>query len=281
MEKIHLYNIEKENNNDINIESEKSNNSLNVVDSTSEVKLSEEPFIFQKEKYLFDKEKNEIISLYSTFKYLKSKYNIKNIRKNKLDCIVKKIKTKYLNAIHEAIKFCIKIKMQKLPQHFISNIKIEFNKMYLNKTVEQIYTEFKIIPSLNEIIDKNLIRIGKKELFIKLMNSSLKDIYQYYLKSDLYKYHRMCVIKKEGENSGKIYDYVARNICKYFMYNKGNKSNYKNNNLNVIDNNNLYETKLTNEININNNFNSIYNIKNNCNVSLYYNKLKFVVTKNN
>ena len=59
-------------NNNLNISS---NNSLYTDETTSEVKLCESPFIYQKEKYLVDKEKKEIISLYSTFKYLKEKYN--------------------------------------------------------------------------------------------------------------------------------------------------------------------------------------------------------------
>ena len=97
----------------------------------------------------------------------------------------------------------------------------------------------------------------------------------------------MCIIKKEGENSGKLYDYIAQNICKYFIYNKGNKKiiNYKNNNLNVSNNNNnMYENKLIKEKNIlenvNNNFKSIYGIKNNYSVPLNNYKLKFIVTKN-
>ena len=270
-------------NNNLNISS---NNSLFSEESTSEVKLCESPFIYQKEKYLVDQEKKEIVSLYSTFKYLKEKYNIKNSRKNRMDCIVKKIKTKYLNAIHEAIKYCINLKIGKLPQNFITNVKIEYNKLYFNKTVEQIYTEFNILPSLNELINKNLIKIGKKELFINLMNNSLKNIYQYYLISDLYKYHRMCIIKKEGENLGKLYDYVAQNICIYFIYNKGNKViNYKNNNINVSNNNNMYENKFINEQksldNVNNNIKSTYQKNNNYYVSLNNNnKIKFIVSKN-
>ena len=272
-------------NNNLNISS---NNSLFSEESTSEVKLCESPFIYQKEKYLVDQEKKEIVSLYSTFKYLKEKYNIKNSRKNRIDCIVKKIKTKYLNAIHEAIKYCVNLKIGKLPQNFITNVKIEYNKLYFNKTVEQIYTEFNILPSLNELINKNLIKIGKKELFINLMNNSLKNIYQYYLISDLYKYHRMCIIKKEGENLGRLYDYVAQNMCIYFIYNKGNKNliNYKNKNFNVINNNNnnMYENKFINEKDILDNVNnnkSTYQMENNYSVSLNNNKIKFIVSKNN
>jgi hypothetical protein len=199
-----------------------------------------------------------------------------------MDCLIKKIKTKYINAIHEAIKYCVNLNINKLPQYFITNIKIEYNKMYLNKTVEEIYTEFNILPSLNELINKNLIKKNKKELLIELMNSSLKDIYQYYLTSDLYKYHRLYIIKKEGENIGKLYDYVAMNICKYFLYNKGNKKiiNY-NNNKNVNNNNNkMYQKEIIDKeyINEKNVFiRSTYDKKNNNNVPLLNNKIKFVV----
>ena len=257
-------------------------------ESTSEIGLCESPFIYQKEKFLVDKEKREIISLYSTFKYLKEKYGIENSRKNRMDCMIKKIKTKYINAIHEAIKYCVNININKLPQYFVTNIKIEYNKMYLNKTVEQIYKEFNILPSLNELINKNLIKKNKKELLIELMNSSLKDIYQYYLTSDLYKYHRLYIIKKEGENIGKLYDYVAINICKYFLYNKGNKklTNYNNNNnsnVNKTNNNKMYEKKIIDKDSINeknvfyNNFKSTYDKKNNNSVPIYNNKIKFIV----
>ena len=258
-----------------------SNNSM-CDESTSEIGLCESPFIYQKEKYLVDKEKKEIISLYSTFKYLKEKYGIENSRKNRMDCLIKKIKTKYINAIHEAIKYCVNLNINKLPQYFITNIKIEYNKMYLNKTVEEIYTEFNILPSLNELINKNLIKQNKKELLIELMNSSLKDIYQYYLTSDLYKYHRLYIIKKEGENIGKLYDYVAMNICKYFLYNKGNKKIINNNtNVNKNKNNNMYQKEIIDkkfiiEQNVvNNNFESTYDKNNNNNV--FNNKVKFVV----
>ena len=256
-----------------------SNYSIYSDETTSEIKLCDIPFIYKKEKYLVDSEQNKIISLYSTFKYLKEKYGIENSRKNRMDCLIKKIKTKYINAIHEAIKYCVNLSINKLPQYFITNIKIEYNKMYLNKTVEQIYTEFNILPSLKELINKNLIKKNKKELLINLMSSSLKDIYQYYITSDLYKYHRLYIIKKEGENIGKLYDYVAMNICKYFLYNKGNKKiiNYKKNKSNVSKLKNMYEKEIIDQDVFNNKYKSTYDKKNNNSVPLDNNKIKFIV----
>jgi hypothetical protein len=224
--------------------------SLNT-DESSELKLCETHFIYKKEKYLVDSKQNKIISLYSTFKFLKEKYGLNNKRKNRIDCIIKKVKTKYLNAIHESIKFCVNLYIHRLPQNFITNIKIEYNKLYLNKTVEQIYTEFKILPSLNELIEQNLIKKGKKELLIILMNNSLKDIYNYYLSSQLYIYDRMYIKNKEGENVAKLYDYIAQNICQYFLYNKGNKKKPIINNNCININNNVYENNLYDTNNIN------------------------------
>ena len=311
-------NIEKDSiNNVFNVFNEKeqqrqiinsiSNNSLYTEDTLSEIKLCDTPFICHKEKYLVDSDNNKIISLYSTFKFLKEKYGLKNTRKNRIDCIIKKVKTKYLKAIHESIKYCVNMYIQRLPQYFITNIKIEYNKIYLNKTIEEIYTEFKILPSLNELREKNLIKKGKKEFLTVLMNSTLKDIYQYYLNSQLYKYNRMYIKNKEGEKVAKLYDYIAQNICQYFLYNKGNKkkniNNINNNKLNInnINNNNikkiksnLYGKKFFNgkEIIVQNNVNNNLpkyscnnnNIKDNNLYSLgedklYINEIKFTVLK--
>ena len=200
-----------------------SNNSISSDDTTAEIKLCESPFIYHKEKYLVDSEQKKVLSLYSTFRYLKVKYQLKNKRKNRIDCLVKKVKTKFLKAIHETIKYCVNLYVHRLPQYFISNIKIEYNKVYFNKTLEQIYTEFKIVPSVKELIEKKLIKKGKQHFLELLMSNYLKDVYNYYLTSELYKYYRMCIKIKEGENIAKLYDYIAQNICHYFLYNKGNK----------------------------------------------------------
>ena len=277
---IFLLNTFEEHINSSNNEKEQhiinNSSSNNSDESTSELKFCDTPFIYKKEKYLVDSNQNRIISLYSTFKFLKEKFGLKNKRKNRIDCIIKKAKTKYFNAIHDAIKYCVNLYIHRLPQYFITNIKIEYNKMYLNKTVEQIYTEFKILPSLNELINKNLIKKGKKELLIVLMNSTLKDIYKYYLSSRLYTYDRMYIKNKEGENVAKLYDYIAQNICQYFLYNKGNKKK-TNINKSVINNNNKdinknkpYQTKIINskKIIIQSNININNFINNNCNQTI-------------
>ena len=117
----------------------------------------------------------------------------------------------------------------------------------------------------------------------------------------------MYIKNKEGEKVAKLYDYIAQNICQYFLYNKGNKkkniNNINNNKINInnINNNNikniksnLYDKKFFNgkeiivQNNINNNllkYSCNNNIKNNNNLyslgedKLYINKIKFTVFK--
>ena len=162
--------------------------------------------------------KRIILAFYSTFKYYLTKYDLDGIRKYRIDCIIKKAKAKFMKSLHYAIKYCLSINIEKLPQSFVLNIKIEFNKNYLKKTIEEIYTEFKIIPSLSEIIKKKLIYKGREELFQLLMKSNVEFVYQVYLMSKLYQHHRNQIIKKNSEGVGVLYDFIANNLCKYYHY---------------------------------------------------------------
>lgn len=206
----------------------------------SELKLYDYTSVYNGEKDLVDKSQNKMVSLYSTFKYLRNKYNLENSRKNQIDCLVKKVKTKFIKALHEAIKYCVNLYIHRLPQYFVTNIKIDYNKTYLNKTIGEIYTEFKILPPLSELMEKKLYRKNKKELLILLMTSKLREIYEYYLQSDFFKYHYKNIKNREGENVAKLFDFTAHNICHYFLFNKGNKRKmtYKSN-INKIVNNKI------------------------------------------
>ena len=244
--------------------------SHNIEESAVDLKLCDSPFIYNNEKYLVDKNQNRIISLYSTFKFLRTKYKLENSRKNQIDCLIKKVKTKFIKALHEAVKYCVNLYIRRLPQHFVTNIKIDYNKMYLNKTINEIYTEFKIIPPLKELIERKLYRKDKKELLILLMNGTLQEVYQYYLASNFHKYHYKNIKRKEGENVAKLFEFTANNICQYFLFNKGNKKkskkkNFKtsiNNNINInINNNNKYITHDVKFISINNCINVSCNTK--------------------
>ena len=165
-----------------------------------------------------DENKKKILSFYSKFKYLCCKYKIDNLRKNHIDIIIKKVKIKLFKGIHEVLKYCLNININRLPQNFINNIKIEYNRQYLDKTISEIYLEFSILPSLKEILENKMIKKEKTEILILFMNSSLIDIIKIYLSSNLFVYDKKKLQRKSGLNDVILFDFVANNICDYFQY---------------------------------------------------------------
>ena len=188
--------------------------------------------------------RKEINSFYSRIKYIRKKYNIKKSRKNHIDSLVKKAKSKFLKGIYEGLKYCLNSYINRLPQKFIINTKIEYNKKYLNLTVEEIYSEFKLLPTLDIMIESNMVQKDKKDLLYLLMKTKLKDIYILYINSDLYLYEKRKIEKKAGIGVAQLYDFVATNICEYFLLNKGNhRNNYSNINKKFSKSNNDYSCK--------------------------------------
>lgn len=191
---------------------ESQSNNPNLSNSTEKVESPSKPY-----------SRREINIFYSKIKYIRKKYNIKKSRKNHIDSLVKKAKSKFLKAIFESLKFCLhSCNLSRLPQKFIINTRIEYNKKVLNKTVEEIYTEFKLLPTFETLIEKHMVYKNKQDLLYSLMKSKLKDIYKYYISSDLYMMDKKKIESKSGESVVKLYDFVAINICEYFLLNKGN-----------------------------------------------------------
>ena len=167
--------------------------------------------------------RREINVFYSRIKYIRKKYNIKKSRKNHIDSLVKKAKSKFIKAIFESLKYCLhSCNLYRLPQKFIINTRIEYNKKVLNQTVEEIYSEYNLLPNFETLVKKNMVYKDRKDFLFSLMKSKLKDIYKYYISSDLYILDKKKIEKKSGEAVVKLYDYVATNICEYFLLNKGN-----------------------------------------------------------
>ena len=203
--------IEKTKNN-INIINTQNNSDKTINDNNNENLI------------LIDENKTKMIFFYSQYKYLCDKHGVENIRKNRIDIIMKKVKIKIFKAIHEILKYCLNIHhINRLPQNFIINIRIEFNKQYLEKTVEEIYLEFSILPSLEEMKEKNYIIKDKTDIFTIFIKSKLKDIIKIYLLSELFVLDKKKLEKKSGINDVILFDFVANNISNYFLY--GNSSN--------------------------------------------------------
>ena len=228
--------------------------------------------------------RNNINIFYSKIKYMRKKYNIKKSRKNHIDSLVKKAKSKFLKAIYESLKFCLhSCKIKRLPQKFIINTRIEYNKKVLNKTVEEIYSEFKVLPTFEVLLEKHKVYKNKQDLLYSLMKSNLKDIYKYYISSDLYIMDKKRIESKFGESVVKLYDFVATNFCEYFLLNKGydKRINQRRSNKNLKR---IFVKKRSFEIqkrvtkntdNNDNKDNKDNNINNNKNTTIKFNILKF------
>ena len=153
------------------------------------------------------------------FYSIRKKLHIKITRKCQVDSLLKKAKCKFFQVIHEIIKYCLSIRIKRLPQPFITNITIEYNRYYLEKTVFQIYKEFNLIANLQKI-DEEIIKIKKKELFKEFSNYKLNDLYNAYIESQCYKKDLNEIIAKNGKNIGILYEFVSKNLLYYYRYNK-------------------------------------------------------------
>lgn len=168
-------------------------------------------------------------TFHDNFHELKRKMNVQNTRKTNIDSLLKKIKSKCLKATHEILKNCLNLIVCRLPQNFITNIKIELNKYYLNKTIGEIYYDFNLLLSYSDIHEKNLIRKGKHELFNDIYSMRLKQVYNTYLESNLFKKDYENIKLRDGEKFAELYKYVAKNMCEYYLLSKGNKRKNVNN----------------------------------------------------
>ena len=146
-------------------------NQLNLYINIPKIYSEIKPIHQEREKFNYiDENKKKILSFYQKFKYLCYKYKIDNIRKNHIDIIIKKVKIKLFKGIHEALKYCLNININRLPQNFINNIKIEYNRQYLGKTITEIYLEFSILPPIKEILENKKIKKENTEILILFMN---------------------------------------------------------------------------------------------------------------
>ena len=153
------------------------------------------------------------------FYAIRKNLHIKQSRKCQVDSLLKKAKCKFFQTIHEILKYSLTIRIKRLPQPFITNITIEYNRYYLEKTVFQIYKEFNLIVNLQKI-DDDIIRINNKELLKEFTKYKLNDLYNVYIESQYYKKNLEQIIAKNGKNIGILYEFVSKNLLSYYRYNK-------------------------------------------------------------
>ena len=149
---------------------------------------------------------------------IRKKLHVKHTRKSEVDSLLKKAKCKFFQTVHKIMRYCLNITVNRLPQVFITNITIEYNRNYLEKTIIQIYNEFDLIQNLKKIDDA--IRIKNKELFKIFSKYKFYELYGEYIESQCYKKDVNKVINKNGKNIGTLYEFVSKNFVIYYLSNK-------------------------------------------------------------
>ncbi len=166
-------------------------------------------------------------SFLSIFTFLRKKLQIKSSRKNHIDSLLKKSKGKFFKAVFEGIKICLNLRIKRLPQKFITNITIEYNQQFFYKKIIEIYNQFEIIPSLNDIIEKNLYKKGKLEIFKEFVSNDFISLYFIYVESDRFIRDINNIKMEEGKRIGILYEFVARNFVVYYLERKDKKNQHK------------------------------------------------------
>ena len=163
------------------------------------------------------------------FSYIKKKFQIKFSRKSHIDSLLKKCKGKFFKTIHEIMNRCLTIVVKRLPQYFITNINIEYNKKYFEKTVIQIYQEFNNLPDFKSFKEQKIIKPNKERLFSQFCHFSLNNLYDIYCESQRFRKEINEVHTQEGKRIGLLYEFVALNFSAYYKYGKPHQSKTKNN----------------------------------------------------
>lgn len=183
------------------------------------------------------KQSNTVSAFHLNFLEFKKVLNFKRSqRKTKIDSILKKCKSKFFRAVQEAIKKLTNDSnlINRLPQSFITNINIDYNKEYMNKTILQIYQDLNIIQSENDfyygIDTENAIKLNQ---FIFM---TYTELFNYYITSQRFKKDCESIREKEGEKFEILYKYVSKIFIHYYSLSKGNKPKKIDENDKFLDN---------------------------------------------
>lgn len=165
-----------------------------------------------------------------SFSFLRERLSLVNCsRKFQFDSLLKKVKSKIFKTIYDSLKSCLweNFRLQRLPQTFITDIKIDSNKFYLNKSVQEIYEEFGFILSVQKLLEQDYIKKDKLELIEEFLNLSFVEVYHLYMESKQYLKDINKIVRKEGEKFGELFKYIAKNFLDYYLLSKGNKPKTK------------------------------------------------------
>lgn len=197
------------------------------------------------------KEKN--LTFQQNFTCLRKKLQLKLTRKTYIDSILKKCKGRFFKAINDCIRKCTFIYINKLPQRFITDISIDYNKFFFNYTTRDLYRYFNLKPfNKEEKIENSNFCIKGKENYLKfILSSKLYDLYYIFIDSKRYKREVESIKTNSGVKMSLLYQFVSENYYNYYLFSKPRinrkkrAKNEKKNNNDKTNNNNvtLNETK--------------------------------------
>jgi hypothetical protein len=133
----------------------------------------------------------------------------------------------------------LNIIVKRLPQKFITNITIEYNRKYLKKNIIEIYQDFNLLPDYHTMVEKGLIKSNRKEAFSEFCSYELTQLYNIYIESQRYCKEIDDVKNQDGRRIGLLYQFVSKNFCAYFENNKPHCTKIKEEIINHANNINI------------------------------------------
>jgi hypothetical protein len=173
------------------------------------------------------------VSFPKSFSYLRKKLQVKQSRKTHIDSILKKCKARFFKAISDCLKQCVKIKIKKFPQSFVTNISIEYNKYILKLTVSELYKSLKLSNCILDKCNENCFYSGKESYFKYIYYSKISDLYSTYLQSKRYKREIEGIKTNLGIKMLLLYEFVSENFINYYTFSQPHF--YKNANIKNIE----------------------------------------------
>jgi len=147
----------------------------------------------------------------------------KKVTINRADCIRKRIKTHYnqflLKYLNQQISAAFpNLSLMKLSQNFISDVKIESNKHYLNLPLKEIFNQ-EFNGSRNYLNNKTVLDsiLNSNEIELKaLLERTYSSFYSDYLVSEFYEKDLVKLKEKEGEFYMNLFKSHSKELINYY-----------------------------------------------------------------
>jgi hypothetical protein len=146
-----------------------------------------------------------------------------NLRKTQIDSLLKKCKSKFFKSIHLMFKKCFLFKIKKLPQKFITNIKINRNKTIMSHSLLQIYQAHGLLKDIDILVNDDFVNKEKQIYLKEFLNLSLTRAFETYTQSEQFLKDYESIKNKDGTKIAILFDFVSKFFIRYFTLSKGNK----------------------------------------------------------